>query len=74
MENETTEPLYFIFQGQVVEFFLHYNVAIIGACVFAFFLLQFKDEYFPSKARVYDLSSALIRRATLCRIYKSSKK
>lgn len=39
--------------------FLDYNVQFIAICVLLFFILRFKFEYFPSKARSYEITNAV---------------
>lgn len=53
-------PLGIKVMNQVLDMFLEYNVLIIGTCVLIYFLLEFKQTYFPSEPRVYELSDALM--------------
>lgn len=56
----TEQALGPIIIGYVFDFILNYNVLIIGACIFGTFLLEFKQEYFPSKPRGYELAGPLM--------------
>lgn len=73
----TEQALGPIVMSYVFDFFLNNNVMIIGACVFGTFLLEFKEEYFPRKARGYELAGPImelnLRRKYLCKTSKYLK-
>lgn len=62
------------FFAYIFSIFLDYNVIIIAGCFFGLLVLQFKEEYFPSKPRVYELAPALLelnlQRKYICKTSK----
>lgn len=60
--------------SQLFVFFVNNHIIILGGLLLVYFLVQLKEEYFPSKPRAYELAPLLLelnlRRKYLCKTSK----